>query len=489
LATVNPKLAREWHPTKNSSLTPKDVTPGTDRIAWWLCEKEGHKWQARIQSRNNGRGCPYCSGRYATKENNLQNINPELAREWHPTKNGNLTPKDVTPNSGQSVWWLCKEKGHEWKAIIRNRNHRGDGCICCSGHAVCDDNCLATVNPQLAKEWHLIKNDKLTPKDVLPNSGKKVWWICKRKHEWEAYIYNRNYRGDGCPKCTSKTSQLELRILTEFKFFFRKVIHRKKINGNECDIFVPKLKIGIELDSLYWHKDKLNKDKEKTLFFEKIGISLFRIREKGLKTISQNDIVFTQKESQFEIIKKTLKKLAKQVNLPRDAKVKINEYIKDGRLANNEEYLELLYKLPSPIPGYSLYDKNKILAREWHPTKNGSLTPKDVSPHSSKKVWWLCKKKGHEWPARISHRFDGIGCPGCSGKRATKENNLKKINPGLASEWHPTQNGSLTPKDVTPNSHKKVWWLCKKKGPEWKAIIKNRNHRGDGCPYCSGRRK
>jgi len=129
---------------------------------------------------------------------NLQIINPNLSKEWHPTKNGNLTPKDVTPNSGKRVWWICKRK-HEWSSTVDNRN-RGRGCPYCSGRVVCDDNCLATLNPELAKEWHPTKNRNLTPKDVKPNSNKKVWWICKRKHEWSSTVNNRNY-GTGCPYC------------------------------------------------------------------------------------------------------------------------------------------------------------------------------------------------------------------------------------------------------------------------------------------------
>lgn len=56
--------------------------------------------------------------------------NPELAKEWHPTKNGDLTPYDVTYGSLKKVWWQC-EKGHEWKARIGKRN-LGDGCFRCS---------------------------------------------------------------------------------------------------------------------------------------------------------------------------------------------------------------------------------------------------------------------------------------------------------------------------------------------------------------------
>ena len=59
LQTVNPTLAAEWHDEKNNKLTPSDVMPNSHDMVWWKCNK-GHEWQARIDSRNNGNGCPIC---------------------------------------------------------------------------------------------------------------------------------------------------------------------------------------------------------------------------------------------------------------------------------------------------------------------------------------------------------------------------------------------------------------------------------------------
>jgi len=137
-------------------------------------------------------------GKTATKDYNLQIINPKLAREWHPTKNGKLKPDEVKPGSHLKVWWVCK-KGHKWPAVIYSRTH-GNNCPFCSGQKVCKDNCLAVVNPKLAKEWHPTKNGILTPKDVTPGSNKKVWWLCKKGHEWPAIVNNRS-KGSGCPDC------------------------------------------------------------------------------------------------------------------------------------------------------------------------------------------------------------------------------------------------------------------------------------------------
>jgi hypothetical protein len=131
LATKNPDLAKEWHPTKNGDLTPYDITPGSGVKAWWMCDK-GHEWEATINSRSGGRDCPYCSGQKVSQENCLATNYPDLAREWHPTKNGTITPYDVTVKSPQKIWWMC-EKGHEWKARVYNRT-RGTGCPYCVVH-------------------------------------------------------------------------------------------------------------------------------------------------------------------------------------------------------------------------------------------------------------------------------------------------------------------------------------------------------------------
>jgi len=127
----NAQLMAEWSWKKNDELqfSPKILTTGSNKKVWWKCSK-GHEWQATINSRNNGIGCPYCSGRFAIKgQNDLQTVNPTLAKEWNFEKNNGLKPTDVMPNSDKKVWWVCS-KGHEWQASIGSRN-RGNGCPVC----------------------------------------------------------------------------------------------------------------------------------------------------------------------------------------------------------------------------------------------------------------------------------------------------------------------------------------------------------------------
>jgi len=69
-----------------------------------------------------------------------------------------------------------------------------------------------------------------------------------------------------------------------------------------------------------------------------------------------------------------------------------------------------------------------------------------------------------------------------------KSPNLSITHKDLIKEWHPTLNGKLSPINYTYGSHKKVWWQCSKCDGEWDAYIFNRTIRGQGCPYCSGKR-
>ena len=125
---------------------------------------------------------------------------------------------------------------------------------------------------------------------------------------------------------------------------------------------------------------------------------------------------------------------------------------------------------------------NPTLSKEWNCEKNNGLMPTDVMPNSSQKVWWQCTQ-GHEWQATIKDRNSGCGCPYCAGKKVSKGfNDLQTVNPTISKQWHYEKNNGLTPADVTPNSHIKVWWKCSQ-GHEWQAMIAHRN-RGSGCPVC-----
>lgn len=199
LATVDPDRAAEWHPTRNAQ-SAKLVTRSSSYRAWWVCPL-GHEWQQTVNNRDRGTGCPDCSGQRTRQGfNDLSTHRPDLAAEWHPTKN-TLTPQEVTARSGHRAWWQC-ELGHEWQAAVGHRSN-GSGCRVCSGQqAHFGFNDLGTLKPDLASEWHPTKNN-LSPMEVTTGAAKKAWWRCPLGHEWRAAVYSR-VSGKGCPCCAGR---------------------------------------------------------------------------------------------------------------------------------------------------------------------------------------------------------------------------------------------------------------------------------------------
>lgn len=139
--------------------------------------------------------------------NDLEFLNPALASQWHPTKNGDLLPSHVTAASTKKIWWLCEaDPRHEWETAVKTR-HRGRGCPICSSHLLITGiNDLATTNPALASEWNYELNKPLIPQMVARSANKKVWWTCLKNesHVYEASINARDNGKTGCPICASR---------------------------------------------------------------------------------------------------------------------------------------------------------------------------------------------------------------------------------------------------------------------------------------------
>ena len=204
LAEINPKLAKQWHTSKNGDLTPFDFTNKSGAKVWWQCPKgDDHEWEAKIYARSNGNNCAVCRGFKVVKSNCLATLYPKLVKEWHLTKNGDLTPNDVTIGGKKKFWWKCpKGDDHEWQSIVANRI-KGSGCNVCNNKIIVKSNCLETTHPNLAKEWHPSKNGELTPLNTGSGSNKKIWWKCSKgdDHEWKVDPNSRVGYKTNCPIC------------------------------------------------------------------------------------------------------------------------------------------------------------------------------------------------------------------------------------------------------------------------------------------------
>lgn len=224
-----PELASQWHPTKNGSFTPDQVSFGSDKQAWWLCpEGPDHEWRGKVQERTAGNGCPFCDGKRVSVTNSLASLFPDVATEWHPTKNGGITPDKVARTSGKKVWWQCPDDpDHEWQATVANRTFKESGCPYCN---------------------------------LRPRSIQEIDLLFELIKFFDIGLDDRKLVEDG-------------RVL-------------------DCDIIIRQERLVVEFDGSYWHSPDgmYKRDLAKTETLQNAGWKVIRVREEPLIAVSTTDI-------------------------------------------------------------------------------------------------------------------------------------------------------------------------------------------------------
>jgi hypothetical protein len=132
LETLFPEVATQWHPTMNGDKTPSTTGPSSHEVIWWQCPiVHEHVYDLSVAKRTGrGQGCGFCAGRRVLLGNNdLATLDPDKAARWHPTRNGALSPSEVTVGSDLRVWWLCRDStcNREWEAYVYAQS-RCPGC-------------------------------------------------------------------------------------------------------------------------------------------------------------------------------------------------------------------------------------------------------------------------------------------------------------------------------------------------------------------------
>lgn len=436
LETLYPQIAAEWN---DNDIDINSVVVGSAKKVSWRCRSCGFVWTATVRSRTQkGTGCPQCGlkkrgetrHKLALKRSGSLS-DPRLLVDWDYEKNFPLTPENVTPQSNQKVWWKCSECGYSWSAKINNRSN-GRGCPCCSNRKLVKEvNDLATKNPKLASEWDWEKNKPITPSDVFPKSGKKYYWICPQGHSYKATVLHRA-SGTNCPYCNEgrQTSFAEQAVFYYVKQAFPDAISRYKEifnRGMELDIFIPSSRLAIEYDGAFWHKEeKVNRERKKYRICQEHHIRLIRIRETETSQEGIADEIFhidkLDNRKQLELlIRYVLDQIDPKSNFWTRKDGTLHTVV-DVNIVRDEAKIR---RYMTDIKD-SLQDCYPDIAAEWHPSRNGDLTPSKFKCGSDYRAWWRCHSCGHEWQTSIGHRVNGTGCPVCYQKRNQEQHPLSK---------------------------------------------------------------
>ena len=485
------ELLLDWAYDLNSDLDPTQITYGSRIKAFWRCHKCGRVWEARISNRVRGNGCT-CDAMdrkskalretLVQRDGSLADLCPEIAKQWHPTLNGDKTPKDFTLKSTYKAWWI-NDEGVVWQASIASRYKNSFDYIPTTDGYKKYNNILVEY-PELAKEWNYDRNEGLDIETITGGMGIKVWWQCHKGHEWRASVSSR-VRGNRCPECSkeSRSSFPEQAL-----FYYIKQMYPDAVNGYypeaklELDIYIPSINTGIEYDGRYYHSSERKKaiDERKNNRVKELGIVLIRIVEEGVAPpVGTEYCVKCNVSNNKANINKAIFETIDLINTITCSNKIIDIDTDRDNTAILEQYI-LTEK------ENSIAKKHPELLKEWHPEKNGKLNPDYVQAMSNKRFWWKCSICGYEWKTSAANRAIGHGCPACSGRVVAKGiNDLFTVNPTLAQEWDIDKN-VFTPDVVTANSNRLVWWNCSKCGYSWKTSVSNRT-KGTGCPVCAGK--
>lgn len=263
------------------------------------------------------RPCPRCMANETRNLNQelrdhgetVSSIDPEMRAQWHPERNGKLTPEKVGPGSRREIWWRDPVCGHEWIQSPRERDKRYRFlCPACETKL----GSMAAFYPELAEQW--APENPLTPWHILPLQKLNFTpdWICPQnpQHRWSASNISR-VNGSECPQCvTTGKSRIELQLFEAIRALdptaesgtpvYSEAFARRK--SWRPDVVALGGTAVLEYDGSFWHADKLSIDQEKSRDLLAAGIPVFRVREDPLPSVGIADPRYAEAFEYFSTI-------------------------------------------------------------------------------------------------------------------------------------------------------------------------------------------
>ena len=491
------------------------------------CKACGYEWKPTPYVVLNGRGCPQCS--HSVKKTHKQFV--DEIKEIHP----NIEIIGTYTKMMEPIKCKCKVCGYEWSPVANNL-HNGQGCPGCKNKKTAER--CRKPHEQFISELANINKD-IKVESTYKNAHTKVKCVCNIcGHEWEA-IPQDLLRGNGCPRCShTSTSFVEQFIFKALQLVFGadKVINRDTSTiGMELDIVLPEYKIAVEPGAWFWHKDKLENDKEKRELCNKKGLKLITIYDacKEPAPFNSDCYVFPfdlSAEKDLVSLKKITKCIIKETGndflfTPKTWNKIRHEAYKSSRMKTTTEFKNALNAINDNIIvlGEYLGGKEKVKCKclmcghIWDGTPSkllmGQGCPKcagtmkkthegfveemadkhptiivcDQYVNNMTNIKVKCSVCGNVWSARPGNLLTGYGCPECSKKAAARKRqqlNEKHFFEQMEDKGNP----NVKVVGTYVNAKTKIACKCKICGHEWMATP-NTLLSGHGCPECGGSRK
>ena len=444
----------------------------------------------------------------STALSNLLAVSPELAKQWHPTKNGDLKPDAVGVKSNKKVWWRCAlHLEHEWEAVVASRQK--SGCPHCyhelklTSWIVGSDGKKRLEqlrdSPELFSELVALGADRDRLGSLYVGDTRTLTWKCSTCNQsWQNQLRKRAVQGQGCTYCTNQTthrgnSLLALHPDIAAQWDYQENSHDGKlvngpgsINPGTHDKAWWKCPHGhtwrTEIRQRVMQETGCPKCNPKVSKFElRLGCEIEAVF--GL-TIARGKRMYGW-EADLQI--PSLNVIVEVDGFPwhspsRDPRALGRDKKKNAVFQENGHRVFRMREVRLPpidncvtVPFED--GANQLVACKALAMAIAEMLdmPDDLRQRA------LAYQESSEYIAGAEYRqlAATLHIPSVG-------ESLAETHPHLAAQWCVDENLPLTPELVQPASKKKVWWACSN-GHVWDATIGSRAILGTGCRFCSGR--
>ena len=456
---INPKIEVLGLYKKHNSKIP---------VRCKICEYE---WSPTAGSLLAGHGCPKCVGK------------ARITHDEFLRRLALCNPKVEVLGNYQSlkepVLVRCKTCGHEWKGNPKNLLN-GSGCGICSStfqqthdaHIVSNTKALSECQDGHYKKTQeaficelAVKAPTIEALSQYQNAHKRIKVRCRIcGYEWLSSPHNL-LNGYGCPICVlAGTSRVERFLFECFCAVFGKdnVVSRDTSSiGTELDIVIPRVKLAVEYGAWYWHKDKIEKDRNKRKACIEKDIRLITIYDAitDPAPFESDCYCFSDALSinSISTLIELVTKLFDDIGIDIRGKIDFSQIrTKVLQSSGIDKHMRFVSAVIAINPDIEIMGK--------YINANTSIDVK-------------CKKCGYEWCAAPSNLKKGSGCPRCKGK-------VKRSNEQFLQELS-LVNNQVEPLEDYVSANTKMWVRCKKCGREWQSTPSYLLH-GQGCRKCAG---
>ena len=373
------------------------------------CDVCGWEWAPVGGSLLRGHGCPKCAG-------TMRKSHAEFVEELKSRRDDVIIVGPYVKALEKTRFRFLK-CGHEWDvtpAHILN----GRGCPLCA-HS------RRGASQRLTMERFLKRLHKIDRNLVVREGGKYVNYTTPIPLRCNACKYEYEVKpgdvlhGGGCPNChracTSFPEQFIrhafVRMLGESEVLSRD----KTAAGVELDVCIPALRAAVEPGSWYWHRNLVERDREKRLLCERKGIRLITVYDHYDETavpfddclVTPCDLASRRNMDKLVAVTKTL----------------LGAFGLDSNLAAGEW---------ETIRRRAELDSRRMTTEEFRAELAGINDKIEVIgeyTRASDKIRVRCKVCNHEWSVAPTTLRRGSGCASFAGRlKLTHERFVERLN-------------------------------------------------------------